>query len=89
MGASKKPIREKIFRQLDVIKEGRYRVPLTIRPEWIDDSRVSITFVTIQPEHEKWVQSFFHEGKGTSYKGIWSGDGGLMPEIPFEEQGGR
>ena len=84
VGASRKPIREKIFRQLDVLPGGRHRVPVKVRPEWIDDSRVSITFVTIQPEHDRWVRSFFLEGKGTSYKGIWAGDGGLLPEIPFE-----
>ena len=78
------PIRERIFRQLDIRRDGRYRIPVTIRPDWIDDSRVSITFVTIQPEHDAWVRSFFLEGQGTSYKGLWGSDGGLMPEIPFE-----
>jgi hypothetical protein len=83
VGTSQKPICEKIFRQLDVLREGRYEVPVKIAPEWIDDSRVSITFVTIQPDHDAWVRSFFLEGKGTSYKGLWTGDGGLMPAIPF------
>ena len=77
-----KPVREKIFRQLDV-KAGRYEEKVKIDPDWIDDSRVSITFVTIQPDHNDWVRAFFLEGKGTSYKGIWTADGGTMPEIAF------
>ena len=77
-----KPVREKIFRQLDV-KAGRYEEKVKINPDWIDDSRVSITFVTIQPDHNDWVRAFFLEGKGTSYKGIWTADGGTMPEIAF------
>jgi hypothetical protein len=60
-----------------------------IEPEWIDDSRVSLTFVTIQPDHDAWVRSFFHEGKGTKYSGIWADDGNLLPAIPFETQDGR
>jgi hypothetical protein len=86
VGISQKPIREKIFRQLE-IEPGRYTVPVKIRPEWIDDSCVSITFVTIQPHHDDWVRSFFLEGKGTTYRGLWTGDGGLMPEIAFEPAG--
>jgi hypothetical protein len=89
VGASQKPIREKIFHQLDVRRDGRYRVPMKVRPDWIDDSRVSITFVSIQPEHDTWVRSFFLEGKGTGYSGLWVGDGGLLPEVPFEAAGGR
>lgn len=54
VGASREPIREKIFRHLEV-SDGRYEVPVTIPPEWIDDSRISITFVTIQPDHDAWV----------------------------------
>jgi hypothetical protein len=75
-----KPVRERIFRQLDV-KAGRYEEKVKINPDWIDDSRVSITFVTVQPNHNDWVRAFFLEGKGTSYKGIWTADGGTMPEI--------
>jgi hypothetical protein len=83
VGVSKKPIREKIFKQLEV-RDGRYEVPVKIAPELIDDSRVSLTFVSIQPNHDAWVRSFFHDGKGTSYSGIWAGDGGILPAIPFE-----
>ncbi|HET6881036.1 MAG TPA: carboxypeptidase-like regulatory domain-containing protein [Pirellulales bacterium] len=82
VGASQRPIREKIFRQLD-IEEGRYEVPVKISPELIDDSRVSITFVTIQPDHDAWVKAFFHEGKGTSYRGLWTSDGDILPAVPF------
>jgi beta-lactamase regulating signal transducer with metallopeptidase domain len=83
VGVSRKPIREKIFRQLDV-RNGRYEVPVKIAPEWIDDSRVSITFVSIQPDHDAWVKAFFHDGTGTSYSGIWIGDGGMLAAIPIE-----
>ncbi len=88
VGVSQKPLRETIFRQLE-IRDGRYEVPVIISPEWIDDSRVSITFLTIQPDHDVWVKSFFHEGKGGGYKGLWMGDGGLLPAIPFAPQGGE
>jgi hypothetical protein len=88
VGASQKPIRERIFRQLDV-RDGRYEVPIKIAPEWIDDSRVAITFVTIQPKHDEWVKAFFQEGKGTSYSGIWTGESSKMPAIPFMMAGGR
>ena len=88
VGMSRKPIREKIFRQL-APKAGRYEVPVKIAPEWIDDSRVSLTFLTIQPDHDAWIKSFFHEGSGTSYKGLWTGDGGPMPAIPFASAGGE
>ncbi len=89
IGGSRKPIRRKIFKQLEARKEGRYRAAVKIEPEWIDDSRVSLTFVTIQPDHDAWVRSFFHEGKGTKYTGIWAEDGNLLPAIPFEAQDRR
>jgi len=88
VGESQKPSRDVILRQLD-IREGRYEVPVKIRPEWIDDSRVSITFVTIQPNHDEWVKKFFQEGKGTSYSGIWTGASAVVPAIPFANAGGR
>jgi hypothetical protein len=84
VGASQKPIRQKIFRQLEVLRAGRYQVPVKIPPEWIDDSSVSITFLSIQPDHAAWLKSFFQDGKGTKYSGIWTGDGGVMPAIPFD-----
>ncbi len=84
VGASQRPIREKIFRQLEILRDGRYEMPVKIPAEWIDDSRVSISFGSIQPDHDAWVQAFFHDGKGTSYSGIWTGDGGLLRAIPFE-----
>ncbi len=83
VGVSQKPIREKIFRQLEIRPDGHYEVPVKIDPDRIDDSRVSITFVTIQPDHATWVKTFFHDGKGTSYKGIWTSDGDLLPAIPI------
>ena len=88
VGVSQKPIRQKIFRQLD-IRDGRYKVTVKVPPEWIDDSSVSLTFLTIQPNHNAWVKSFFHEGQGTSYKGIWTGDDAILPAIPFEGRPGK
>jgi hypothetical protein len=84
VGASQKPIHEKIFRQLD-IQTGRYEVPVRIDPRWLDDSRVSIAFVTIQPDHEAWVRAFFHEGRGTSYKGMWVEDSALLPAMAYAD----
>jgi hypothetical protein len=89
VGASRKPVRRKILKQLEVRKEGRYRVPLKIETELIDDSQVSLTFVTIQPDHDAWVRSFFHEGNGTRYSGIWAEGGIVLPAIPFEAQDRR
>jgi hypothetical protein len=86
VGLSQTPIREKIFRQLPILAAGRYRVPVKISPKWIDDSRVSITFVSIQPDHDAWVKSFFHDGKGTTYSGIWTSEGGILPAIPVATQ---
>jgi hypothetical protein len=84
VGASQRPVRDRIFRQLDARKDGRYRVAVTIPPKSIDDSRVVLTFVTIQPEHDAWVKAFFLAGKGTAYKGLWAGDGAPLPAIPLE-----
>ena len=72
-----------IFRQLEIRENGRYEVPVTIPREWIDDSRVSITFVTVQPDHDAWVKAYFHEGRGTNYSGLWTGEGNLLTAIPF------
>jgi hypothetical protein len=86
VGVSQKPIRAKILRQLE-IRSGRYEVPVTIPPAWFDDSRVSITFLTIQPDHDAWVKAFFQEGKGVGYSGLWTYDGGLLPAISHETRG--
>ncbi|MGQ0633358.1 MAG: M56 family metallopeptidase [Planctomycetaceae bacterium] len=76
---------DKIFRQLPARSLGGYRVNVQAPPELIEHSSVSVTFVTIQPEHDQWVQAFFHEGKGTKYSGIWSGDGGKLLSVPVVE----
>jgi hypothetical protein len=75
---------EKIFKQLAARETGGYRVDVQVKPELIDTSTISLTFVTIQPEHDQWVKAFFHEGKGTSYKGLWSGDGGRLSAVTVE-----
>ncbi|HEY2250805.1 MAG TPA: M56 family metallopeptidase [Planctomycetaceae bacterium] len=75
---------EKIFKQLAARETGGYRVDVQVKPELIDTSTISLTFVTIQPEHDQWVKAFFHEGKGTSYKGLWSGDGGKLSAVTVE-----
>jgi hypothetical protein len=86
-GISKRPIREKIFRQLEIEPSGHYTVPVKIDPALVDDSRVSLTFVSIQPQHETWVKDFFHFGKKTSYSGIWTQDGGPLSTIPWSRTG--
>ena len=62
---------------------------MTIPPEWIDDSRVSVTFLTIQPDHDAWVKSFFLEGKGEVYTGLWTSEGGLLPAISYAMRDGE
>ena len=32
------------------------------------------------------VRAFFHEGKGTSYSGHWSGDSALLPAVPIDSK---
>ncbi len=59
-------------------------LPASVAAELLDDSRISITFVTIQSKHDAWVKAFFEEGKGTTYSGIWLSDGDVLPAIPLE-----
>jgi hypothetical protein len=61
-------------------------VPVKITPDLIDDSMVSLTFLTIQPNHDAWIKSFFQERKRTAYKGLWAEDGGMMQAIPLEAE---
>lgn len=83
VGVSHKPVTDRILKQLPVSPDGRYQVSVKIPPTDLDDSRVSITFVSIQPDHDAWVTAFFKEGRGTKYSGLWKSDGGLMPVIPL------
>jgi hypothetical protein len=90
------PPSSSVVRSTDADEQGRFEledIPTTYRvaipAEWIDDSRVSITFLTIQPDHDAWVKSFFREGKGGGYKGFWTSDGGILPAIPLAPQGGE
>jgi hypothetical protein len=69
------------LKQLE-IQQARYEIPVTIPAAQVDDSKVSITFVTKQPEHDAWVKSFFQEGKGGPYSGIWTAEAATIPAIP-------
>jgi hypothetical protein len=89
VGASENPIRERIVRQLEIRRDGRYQVPVKIRPEWIDDSQVSIAFVSIKPDHEAWVQALVHDGIRTHSSRIWRRDVCLLSAIPFEIRSGK
>ncbi|MFL5329820.1 MAG: hypothetical protein ACJ8C4_12990 [Gemmataceae bacterium] len=55
-----------IVKQLD-IRAGRYDLPVTFPRAQIADSKVGVTLVTIQKDHDAWVKSFFQEGQGTQY----------------------
>lgn len=68
----------KIFQQLAAQPHGGYRVDVQVPSKSFEYSTVSVTFVTIQPDHDVWVSDFFHKGKKTNYHGIWSSDGGLL-----------
>jgi hypothetical protein len=36
-------------------------------------------------EYGEFKRKFFIEGVGSSYRGIWMGDGGKLSELPFED----
>ena len=78
-------LKKKIFRQIEARPVGDYEVDLTVNPNLFAYTKVSTTFVTIQTEHDKWVDDFFKKGIGTSYKGLWSGDSGELMKIPVAE----
>lgn len=78
-------LQEKIFKQLAARKTGGYQVNVQVKPDLIEHVQVSLTFVTIQPDHDKWVKAFFHDGKGTTYSGMWSGDGGKLPAVAVDD----
>jgi outer membrane protein assembly factor BamB/protocatechuate 3,4-dioxygenase beta subunit len=79
-------LQEKIFKQLPARPNGGYHVNVQVPPDLIEHSSVSITFVTIQPEHDRWVKAFFHDGKGTSYSGMWSSDGGKLIGVAVDDK---
>jgi hypothetical protein len=47
-----------------------------------------LTFLTIQPDHDAWVESSLQEGKETSYKGLRTGHDATLQAIPFEARDG-
>ena len=55
-----------------------------LNPELIDDSSISVTFVTIQPDHDRWVKTFFAERRGTAYRGIWAADSLQLVQIALD-----
>jgi hypothetical protein len=83
-----KPDVEPVLRHLD-IQAGRYEVPVTAPPARLDDSRVSVTFVTVQPNHDEWIKAFFKEGRGMGYQGVWFAERGTLPAIPLVATGRR
>jgi beta-lactamase regulating signal transducer with metallopeptidase domain len=76
----------KVLEQLSARESGGYHVDIQIDPELIDESSVSVTFVTIQPEHDEWVKAFFVEGRGTSYRGIWAADSQQLAQVALNGQ---
>jgi hypothetical protein len=75
---------EKTLKQVPAREEGGYQVNVQVMPKLIEHSSVSITFVTIQPEHDKLVQALIQEGKRTAYTGIWSSDGRTLPKLVID-----
>ncbi|MEL6109931.1 MAG: carboxypeptidase-like regulatory domain-containing protein [Planctomycetota bacterium] len=68
-------IERKLLRQLAAKERGGYEERIALDADQMDRSSISMTFVTIQPNHDQWVDRFFRQGKGTSYSGMWIGDG--------------
>lgn len=77
-------LQEKIFKQLPAAAKGGYQVETQVPPELFATSTISVTFVTIQPNHDAWVTDFFHAGKKTTYSGMWSGEGGLLSRTALD-----
>ncbi len=71
------------LRQISARPVGGYRVNAQMKPKYFEHSAVLATFVTIQPDHDKWVDDFFREGKAAKYKGMWSADGGPLLKMPW------
>jgi hypothetical protein len=82
-------LQDRIFRQLAARPTDGYRETVQMKPEWFDHSSVSVTFVTIQPDHDTWVDDFFKKGTGTRYNGLWSADSGPLTKIMLNEAKGN
>lgn len=63
-------------------KDGHYREHVCVERQYYDYSRVSIAIFTRQPDNEKFIRGFFFGG-GSEYHGMWTGDGGLLIELPL------
>ena len=78
---------DRIVKRYDArpLKVGeRYRYPLQVAPSLYDHSFLTVTFYTKQPDNDAFLQRFFVEGRGVTYKGIWREDKGALWRIPLE-----
>jgi hypothetical protein len=64
-------------------EDGHYREHVCVERKYYDYSQVSISIFTRQPDNDKFIQDFFFGGRA-SYRGMWTGDGGILAELPLE-----
>lgn len=76
---------KKRVRFLPYRADGRYEVCQCLPKEDWNRSNVSIAVYTIQPDNEAFRRRFFIEGKGSTYSGVWTGDGGEIARLPYED----
>jgi hypothetical protein len=76
---------DRVVKFIDAQPKGRYRVALQVKPEWIETSIIGAEFFTKQKDNPDFGKQFFVEGKGGQYRGMWTGSGAKIAEIPFEE----
>jgi hypothetical protein len=62
--------------------DGNYRQQVRVEPKYFDQSRVSISVYTRQPDNDKFIRDFFYGGS-SGYRGCWTGDGGELVELPI------
>ena len=81
--------KDTIVQFIDYERDGKYRFPVQVLPAHFEYSSVGISIFAKQPKNEVFKQKFFIEGVGPSYRGIWVGDAGKLPELPFEDSAYR
>ena len=64
--------------------DGRYRECVRVEPIYYDHSEVSVTVFTRQPDNDKFIGDFFFGG-GSGYRGVWTGDGGPLAQLPLKD----